>query len=205
MTERMPSTMHQAITLMDLFRYSAQGVRQTTNGNPSYFSTDNGDHVYYYWNNPALAKGDLGDWAPSGPNGFQPTGNDAFLNQSNPGVVNAVSQNDLDLMNVLGWNLGTGGGGGITATTVSNEYLAIHRTVLDSTFATSIANAINSGTETETQYINNLLTEVANTTIPAVAVEASMYGATGTSTEITSLVTQFLHGADHKRGKQWLE
>lgn len=54
-------------TLMDLFRYSAPGVRQTTNGNPSYFSTDGGQHVYYYWNNPTLAAGDLGDWAPSGP------------------------------------------------------------------------------------------------------------------------------------------
>jgi hypothetical protein len=94
-------------TLMDLFRYSAQGVRQVTDGNPAYFSTDNGNHVFYYWNNPALAKGDLGDWAPSGPNGFEPTGNDSFLNNSNPGVVNEVSAFDLDLMNVLGWNLGT--------------------------------------------------------------------------------------------------
>jgi len=33
---------------------------------------------------------------------------------------------------------------------------------------------------------------LANTTIPAVAVEASMYGATGTSAEIASLVTNFL-------------
>ena len=178
-------------TLMDLFRYSAANVRQTTDGNPAYFSTDNGNHVYYYWNNPALAKGDLGDWAPSGPNGFQPTGNDAFLNDSNPGVVNAVSQNDLDLMNVLGWNLGTSNSTQITATIVANEYLAIQRTVLDPTFATSIANGINAGTETEAQYIDNLLVEAG---IPAVAVEASMYGVTGTSAEITKLVTQFLPG-----------
>jgi hypothetical protein len=31
--------------LMDLFRYFAPGVRQVTDGNPSYFSTDNGNHV----------------------------------------------------------------------------------------------------------------------------------------------------------------
>jgi hypothetical protein len=181
-------------TLMDMFRYSAPGVHQTTDGNPAYFSTDNGNHVYYYWNNPALAKGDLGDWAPSGPNGFEPTGNDSFLNNSNPGVVNEVSVFDLDLMNVLGWNLGTTGGVTISASTVASEYLAIERTALDPSFATSIANAINAGTETETQYINNLLSVVADTTIPAVAVEASMYGFTGTSAEITNLVTQFLPG-----------
>jgi hypothetical protein len=58
-----------------------------------------------YWNNPALANGDLGDWAASGPNGFDPTGNDSFLNNSSPGVINEVSSFDIDLMNVLGWNL----------------------------------------------------------------------------------------------------
>lgn len=45
---------------------------------------------------------------------------------------------------------------------------------------------------TETQYINGLLPQVANTTIPAAAVEASMYGKTGTSAEITSLTINFL-------------
>jgi hypothetical protein len=178
-------------TLMDLFRYSAPGVRQTTDGNPAYFSINNGNNVYYYWNNPALANGDLGDWAPSGPNGFEPTGNDSFLNTSNPGVVNEVSQYDLVNMNVLGWNLGTPVT--ISAATIANEYLAITRTALDPSSATSIANSINAGTQTETQYINTLFAlTVADTTIPAVAVEASMYGVTGTSAEITKLVTQFL-------------
>jgi hypothetical protein len=37
-----------------------------------------------------------------------------------------------------------------------------------------------------------LLAQVANTTIPAVAVEDSMYGAVGSSFEITKLVTSFL-------------
>jgi hypothetical protein len=184
-------------TLMDLFRYSAPGVRQTTDGYPAYFSINNGNNVYYYWNNPALAKGDLGDWAPSGPNSFDPTGNDSFLNKSDPGVINEVSAADLVLMNVLGWNLTSHSGATISASTVANEYLAIARTALDPTFATSITNGINAGTETETQYINNLLSTVANTTIPAVAVEASMYGFTGTSAEITKLVTQFLPAQIH--------
>jgi hypothetical protein len=178
-------------TLMDLFRYSAPGVHQTTNGDPAYFSINNGNNVYYYWNNPALAKGDLGDWAPSGPNGFEPTGNDSFLNVGNSGALNEVSSFDLDLMNVLGWN--EGAPATISASTIANDYLAITRTALDPSSATSIANSINAGTETETQFINTLFAlTVADTTITAVAVEASMYGFTGTSAEITKLVTQFL-------------
>lgn len=47
---------------------------------------------------------------------------------------------------------------------------------------------------TEAQYVNDLLGQVADTTIPAVAVEASMYGVVGSSTEITNLATQFLPG-----------
>src|SRR5262249_49505552 len=44
-------------TIMDLFRYAAPGMRQTTNGDPAYFSIDNGNHFYYYWNTD-LAAGD---------------------------------------------------------------------------------------------------------------------------------------------------
>ena len=94
-------------------------------------------------------------------------------------------------MNVLGWN--EGAPATISASTIANDYLAITRTALDPSSATSIANSINAGTETETQFINTLFAlTVADTTIPAVAVEASMYGFTGTSAEITKLVTQFL-------------
>ena len=76
--------------------------------------------------------------------------------------------------------------------TIQNDYLAITRTALPVDQATAIANAINAGTTTETQYVDSLLLQVADTTIPAVAVEASMYGVTGTSAEITSLVTNYL-------------
>ena len=70
--------------------------------------------------------------------------------------------------------------------------LEIIRTELPQDQAITIADAINAGTQTETAYVNGLLGQVTNTTIPAVAVEASMYGLTGTSAEITKLVTQFL-------------
>ncbi|HXR03279.1 MAG TPA: hypothetical protein VN836_01055, partial [Verrucomicrobiae bacterium] len=76
--------------------------------------------------------------------------------------------------------------------TIQNDYLAITRTALPVDQATAIANAIDGGTQTEAQYVNGLLSQVADTTIPAVAVEASMYGVTGTSAEITSLVINFL-------------
>jgi hypothetical protein len=79
-----------------------------------------------------------------------------------------------------------------TPQTIQNDYFGITQTSLSLTAATTEANAINAGTTTETQYVDSLLSQVANTTIPAVAVEASMYGVTGTSAEITSLVTNYL-------------
>jgi len=82
--------------------------------------------------------------------------------------------------------------GTVQAQTIQDDYLAITRTVLSLADATTEANAINAGTTTETGYINSLLAQVADTTIPAVAVEASMYGAVGSSAEVTSLVTNFL-------------
>ena len=99
-------------TIMDLFRFSNGGwlgpLRATApNTGSDYFSIDNGAQAYYYWNNTYSGSnpvGDLGDWAPSGPNNTDPTGNDAFLNNSNPGVINEVSAYDLDLMNVVGWD-----------------------------------------------------------------------------------------------------
>jgi probable HAF family extracellular repeat protein len=80
----------------------------------------------------------------------------------------------------------------VTATTIQNDYLAITRTALSLDQATTVINSIIAGTQTITQYVDGLLSHVANTTIPAVVVEASMYGATGTSAEITSLVVDFL-------------
>lgn len=80
----------------------------------------------------------------------------------------------------------------VSASTVQNDYLGVTRTSLVIDQATSVANSINTGTLTEVDYVNNLLSQVANTAIPAVAVEASMYGLAGTSAEITLLATQFL-------------
>jgi hypothetical protein len=92
-------------TIMDFYRYSAPGMIQVLGGNPSYFSLDGGVTPLLYWNNLLLKPGDLGDWAPSGPGGVDPTGNDSFLNDSPSGVINGVSNIDLALMNALGWDI----------------------------------------------------------------------------------------------------
>jgi hypothetical protein len=75
-----------------------------------------------------------------------------------------------------------------------NDYLAITRTTLPVAQATAVVNEIIAGTTTETAYVNGLLSQVADTTIPVVAVEGSMYGVVGSSAVITSLVTNFLPG-----------
>jgi hypothetical protein len=79
---------------------------------------------------------------------------------------------------------------------IAQDYQAITGTPLSLSQATTIANGLNATaqTQTETQFINGLLSQVADTTIPVVAVEGSMYGQIGSSAVITSLVTNFLPG-----------
>ena len=80
----------------------------------------------------------------------------------------------------------------ISPTTLQNDYFAITRSVLSLDEAKALALSINAGTHSEAHYVEELFAQVASTTIPAVAVEASMYGHTGTSAEVTKLVTEFL-------------
>ncbi|MBR0894841.1 NF038122 family metalloprotease [Bradyrhizobium tropiciagri] len=92
----------------DLFRFSAPGVRELASGavhSTGYFSIDDGATSLGSWNNH-IAKGDLGDWdsgygSGGGPGPF---GNDSFNNESDYGVINGLTQNDLTLMQVLGWD-----------------------------------------------------------------------------------------------------
>jgi hypothetical protein len=78
------------------------------------------------------------------------------------------------------------------AVTIQNDNFGITRTALPLDQATAEAKAIDASTTTETQYVNGLLSQVANTTIPAVAVKGSMYNAVGALDEVTKLLTQFL-------------
>ena len=93
---------------IDLFRYSSSGVRTLStggNGATAYFSINNGATNLGTWNNHT-SNGDLADWYPQGP---ASGGNDAFNDYSNPGVVNALSANDITLMQALGWSTQTNG------------------------------------------------------------------------------------------------
>jgi hypothetical protein len=76
--------------------------------------------------------------------------------------------------------------------TIQNDHLGITRTALPTDQATATVNSIIAGTQTEANYVSSLLAQVQNAALPAVAVEGSMYGAVGTSAEITLLTTQFL-------------
>jgi uncharacterized membrane protein len=82
-------------TIMDLFRYSAPGARQLGTGGPAYFSINNGTTNLDSWN--TNANGDLGDWAGS-------AGADAFLAFSPSGQKDWITQPDVTLLNVLGWD-----------------------------------------------------------------------------------------------------
>src|SRR5438874_4145155 len=102
---------------MDLYRYSAPGVRDVAaggSGSSAYFSVDNGVTNLGTWNNNP-SNGDLGDWYPSGP---AAGGNDAFNDYTNPAAINLVSANDITLMQALGWTTQTtqpSGSVGVTA------------------------------------------------------------------------------------------
>jgi hypothetical protein len=81
---------------------------------------------------------------------------------------------------------------GIASTKIQSDYLAITQQSLPADQANSVANSINSGAQTEFQYVSSLIAQATDGTIPAIAVEATMYGVVGTSTEITTLATQYL-------------
>ena len=82
--------------LMDLLRFSAPGVRDFVGTHAAYFSPDNGQTNLGNFNTDP--GGDFGDLAAS-------VGNDSFLAFSNSGVVNTVSNNDVRIMDSLGWDI----------------------------------------------------------------------------------------------------
>ena len=78
---------------LDLFHYSAPGVRDFSGTTAGYASANGGaTNLDSFNTNP---NGDFGDWAGS-------AGHDAFLAFTGSGAVNSVSASDLTLMNLLG-------------------------------------------------------------------------------------------------------
>ena len=98
-------------TPLDLFRYSGVGSLTPSSGSGS-FST-NGQTLALPFNNPFTAGGDGGDWAST-------VSGDSF-GYSSAGSAETVSATDLQLMNVLGWNLSSSG---LTAAAGGNCFAA---------------------------------------------------------------------------------
>jgi hypothetical protein len=82
-------------TALDLFHYSAPGVRDFSGTTPGYASPDGGSTNLGNFN--TNQNGDFGDWASS-------AGNNSYLAFSYPGVLNSVTASDLTVMNLLGWD-----------------------------------------------------------------------------------------------------
>jgi hypothetical protein len=83
-------------SLIDLFSYSGLNARGLTGGPGNYFSIDGGANLLKLFNNPLQNGLDSRDWAPGS--------NDSFNQFSNSGVVNPVSDVDLRLLDVLGYD-----------------------------------------------------------------------------------------------------
>jgi len=86
------SFLNNTVSEMDLFRYSANGVRDLTPSPPSgysqaYFSINGGATDLDNWN-PTPGNGDLGDWAGS-------AGDDSYLDYSGSGHQNYLTTTDL--------------------------------------------------------------------------------------------------------------
>ena len=79
---------------LDLFDYSASSVRKSSAPPPGYFSINGGTTILDHFNtNPG---GDYGDWAGS-------AGADAFLAFASGGVIMPVTEPDIKLLDVIGW------------------------------------------------------------------------------------------------------
>jgi len=91
-----------AYDFLDLFHYSGQNTRDFSGTTPGYFSINGGTTNLDNFNtNPG---GDFGDWASS-------AGHDSFLAFSPSGVLNAISEADLKLLDALGYERSGGATG----------------------------------------------------------------------------------------------
>ena len=80
---------------IDLFRFTSAGNLALTPVNGTYFSIDAGTTPIHTYN--GTGGGDLSDWSGAT--------NDAFNAFSNSGVLNSLSADDIQLMDVIGYNL----------------------------------------------------------------------------------------------------
>ena len=88
-------------SLLDLFSYTAAGARDMVGGPNNNFSIDNGTTLLKLFNDPTTNMLDSRDWA-SGTAGTPP---DSFNQFSAPNLVNPVTAVDLQLLDVIGYDL----------------------------------------------------------------------------------------------------
>jgi hypothetical protein len=85
----------------DLFSYTAAGVRGLNKGPGRFFSFDAGTTFVKAFNDETANKGDDQDWAGSVPDSFNAFGP--------PGELTPLTAVDFQAMDIVGYNLGTGG------------------------------------------------------------------------------------------------
>ncbi len=89
----------KSVGLIDNFSYTGSGTKSLRGGAGNFFSIDNGITLLKLWNDQTANMLDSRDWAGGS--------NDAFNQFSDSGVVNPVSAVDLQLLDVIGYSLGT--------------------------------------------------------------------------------------------------
>ena len=89
-------------TAYDAFRYTAPGVRNVTSGASAdcgvYYSIDGGTTNEKGFNCIDPTNADIQDWADGVPS-------DPFNAYGSPGVVNSLTATDVQVMDVIGWDL----------------------------------------------------------------------------------------------------
>jgi hypothetical protein len=105
-------TTTNSFSLIDNFSYTAPGTKGLRGGPGNNFSIDSGMTLLKLFNDPTVNHLDTRDWA-SGTN-------DAFNQFSGSGVANPVSAVDLQIMDVIGYDLTPTWHGPGTLTTVKN-------------------------------------------------------------------------------------
>lgn len=104
--------------VLDLYRYSASGVRSYTASNAavSYFSIDGGNTDLVHFNQHGGGS-DFGDWGDGitpadGQNNTPPQVQDAFAGPyEGPSTLSNLGANELTALDVIGWNLTPAGQG----------------------------------------------------------------------------------------------
>jgi PEP-CTERM motif-containing protein len=91
-------------SLIDDFAYTGPGTKNLGSGVGVNFSIDNGTTLLKVWNNSVQDGLDTRDWAPPGAGQNGDGSPDAFNQFSSSGVVNGLTNVDLRLMDVIGYD-----------------------------------------------------------------------------------------------------